>query len=248
MNWRIVGLIVLTSLISEARSKSEKRPNPDKHDTPATLILNGEKTDVVWTDGDSFKIKTGPFKGHGTRLQRYNTLEAFGPVHSWGTWTPRELYEIAKASSGVAASQEWACTTDGKLDGYQRLLIDCPGAAKELIRTGHAMVYAVEGGKPDPELLAVQKEAMAKKVGMWAKGVVKGIISSLHSLGEDGPDPEGESYNRIVDTRTGEALAHKHKDVYETCQTVCEKVDGDQSCMVYVPFKRRYGGKPDCLR
>ena len=243
MKWLILILLSLPSF-----GGKPKKPNPDKHDAPATLILNGEKTDVVWTDGDSFKIKSGEFKGRGTRLQRYNTLEAFGPVHSWGTWTPRELYDIAKATTTVAASQEWTCTTDGKLDGYKRLLIDCPEAAKLLVREGHALVYAVEGLKPDAELLVLQKEAQKKKAGIWAKGIVNGVITSLHSLGEDGEDPDGESYNRVVDTRTGEALVRKHKDAYGTCQTVCEKTDGDQSCMVYVPFKRRYGGKPDCLR
>lgn len=248
MNWRVVVVVSLLAVIGEAKSKGAKKPNPDKHDAPGVLFLNDEKTDVVWTDGDSFKIKSGQYKGSGTRLQRYNTLEAFGPVHSWGTWTPRELYEVAKASSSVAASQEWKCTTDGKLDGYKRLLIDCPDAAKEMVRQGHGMVYAVENLKPDAELLAIQKQAQAKKVGIWAKGVVHGIITSLHSLGEDGEDSDGESYNRVVDTRSGEALVRKHNDVYDTCQTVCEKTDGEQSCMIYVPFKRRYGGKPDCLR
>lgn len=236
MNWRLVVMVVLAV------------PNPDKHDTPGILVLNGEETQVVWTDGDSFKIKSGEYKGRGTRLQGFNTLEAFGPVHSWGSWTPAELYQVAKASSSIGASQKWTCTTDGKLDGYKRVLIDCPEAAKELIRAGHAMVYAVEGTRADPALLAIQKEAQAKKAGIWAKGLTNGVITSLHSLGEDGEDPDGESYNRVVDTRTGEALVRKHKDSYQTCQTVCEKTDGDQSCMVYVPFKRRYGGKPDCLR
>ncbi len=243
---RCLFLIVLAlGLDAAARSK---RFNPDKHDAPATLVLNGETIDVVWTDGDSFKIKSGEFKGRGTRLQGYNTLEAFGPVHSWGAWTARELFQIAKASSTLAASQEWKCTTDGKLDGYKRLLIDCPEAAKHLVREGHALVYAVEGTTPDPALLLLQKQAMAKKVGIWAKGVVNGVVTSIHSLGEDGEEAEPESYNRVVDTRTGAALVRKHKDVYGTCQTVCEKTEGDQSCMVYVPFKRRYGGKPDCLR
>ncbi len=246
MNSRLALLLVLASLVAHARSK--KGPSPDKHDAPATVILNDQKTSVVWTDGDSFSIKEGPYKGHGTRLQRYNTLEAFGPVHSWGTWTPRELYDIAKASSGVAASQEWKCTTDGKLDGYKRLLIDCPEAAKELVRQGHALVYAVEGNKPDPELLILQKEAQKNKVGMWEKGVVSGVVTSVHSLGEDSEKAEAESYNRVVDTRTGEAFARKHKNAYESCQTVCEKTDADQSCMIYVPFKHRYRAKPDCLR
>ena len=81
---------------------------------------------------------------------------------------------------------------------------------------------------------------------MWAKGVVNGVISSLHSLGEDG-DAQTESYNRVVDTRTGQALVRKHSNTYATCQTVCEETDGDKSCMIYVPFKRRYHGQPDCL-
>lgn len=214
----------------------------------ATLFLNGEKTDVVWTDGDSFKIKSGPHKGHGTRLQRYNTLEAFGPVHSWGKWTPQELFEIAKTSASVAAKGEWQCTTDGKVDGYQRLLIDCPDAAKALIAAGHATVYAVEGATPDAELLKVQADAQKRKAGMWAKGIAKGIVTSLHSVGEDGEEGDTEAYNRVVDTRTGEARKRKHHDTYATCQKVCEQTDGDEACMVYVPFKRRYGGKPDCLR
>lgn len=38
-----------------------------------------------------------------------------------------------------------------------------------------------------------------------------------------------------------------HTQRYETCQTVCETTDGQQSCMLYVPFKKRYRGQPDCL-
>jgi endonuclease YncB( thermonuclease family) len=250
---RLLAVALLAAaLCAEAHGKKkhdpdqEPAPKKEKHDAMGSIVLNGEKTEVRWTDGDSFNIKSGQYKGHGTRLQGYNTLEAYGPVHSWGEWTPQELYEIAKKSSTVAASQEWACTTDGKLDGYHRLLISCPDAAKEMIRQGHAMVYAVEKTKPDPELVAIQKEAQAKKMGMWAKGVVKGVITSLHSMGEDG-DADKEAYNRVADTRTGEALVRKHSHKYETCEKVCETTDGEESCMVYVPFKRRYHGQPDCL-
>jgi endonuclease YncB( thermonuclease family) len=255
MNRLTLVLVVVTLASSLALARGKKKPAEDadeaapkreKHDAVGSIILNGEKTEVRWTDGDSFNIKSGEYKGKGTRLQGYNTLEAYGPVHSWGSWTPQELYEIARGSSKVAASQEWKCTTDGQLDGYKRLLIDCPDGAKELVRQGHAMVYAVEHTRPNPELVALQKEAQAKKMGMWAKGVVNGVISSLHSLGEDG-DEQKESYNRVVDTRTGEALVRKHSNKYATCQTVCEETDGDKSCMVYVPFKRRYHGQPDCL-
>ena len=250
MNRLTLAVCLASSLaLGGGRKKADPddpAPKKEKHDALGSIVLNGEKTEVRWTDGDSFNIKTGEYKGKGTRLQGYNTLEAYGPVHSWGAWTPQELYEIAKNSSQVAASGEWKCTTDGKLDGYKRLLIDCPDGAKQMVRTGTAMVYFVEGLKPDPELLALQKEAQAKKLGIWAKGVVNGVISSLHSMGEDG-DEEKEAYNRVVNTHTGEALVRKHTHQYETCQTVCEETDGDKSCMVYVPFKHRYHGQPDCL-
>ena len=75
-----------------------------------------------------------------------------------------------------------------------------------------------------------------------------GVITSLHSLGEDGDDEQAETYNRVVDTRTGQALKRVHAQRYETCQTVCETTDGQRSCMVYVPFKKRYRGQPDCLK
>lgn len=229
-----------------ARSKSKKPPNPDKHDAPGYLVLNGERTKVVWTDGDSFSIKEGQYKGRGTRLQGYNTLEAYGPVHRWGEWTAEELFEIAKASSSVAAAQEWKCSTDGKEDGYHRLLIKCPDLAVEIVRQGHAMAYAVEGEKVDPKLLEAQQDAMSAGRGMWKKGVVKGVMTSAHSMGEDGD--EGPAYNRVVDTRSGAALKRKHEKKYATCEEVCETTDGDQSCMVYVPFKIRYRNKPDCLK
>jgi hypothetical protein len=129
-------------------------------------------------------------------------------------------------------------------------LVSCPDAARELIREGHAMAYAVEGTRPDAGLLALQEAAKAGKKGIWAKGVVNGVVTSLHSQGEDGGEGEEAkgAYNRVVDTRTGEAHVRKHSHTYETCQTVCEETDGDKSCMVYVPFKRRYQRQPDCLR
>jgi hypothetical protein len=201
---------------------------------------------VRWTDGDSFKIRSGAYKGKNTRLQGYNTLEAYGPVHRWGEWTARELFAIAEQSAPAAASQEWACTTDGKQDGYGRLLIDCPKLAEFMIREGYATAYAVEGTAPK-ELLAAQREAIEKKAGMWRKGAVKGVVSSLHSLGEEGGEPD-KAYNRVVDTRDGSALKREHHQKYETCQEVCEETDGDKACMLYVPFERRYKNKPACLR
>ena len=231
----------------EKRNGRTKKPPKEKHDALGFIVLNGERTEVRWTDGDSFKIKDGARKGMGTRLIGYNTLEAYGPVHQWGEWTAAELFTLAKASSEVAAAQEWDCTTDGKLDGYKRLLVLCPKLAVEMARAGHGLAYAVDGEKPNPDVVAAQAEAIKGKRGMWEKGTTFGVITSLHSVGEEGNESE-DAYNRVVDTRTGQALKRKHKDHYESCQNVCLVTDGQTSCMVYVPFKHRYRGQPDCLK
>ncbi len=224
-----------------------KKPPKEKHDALGFIKLNGVRTEVRWTDGDSFKINEGDRKGMGTRLVGYNTLEAYGPVHQWGEWTAMELFTLARASSKVAAAQEWSCTSDGKVDGYKRLLVKCEQLAAEMARSGHALAYAVDGEKPDPEVVAAQAEAMKEKRGIWAKGSTFGVITSLHSVGEDGNE-DPQAYNRVVDTRTGQALKRKHQDRYQSCQNVCLETDGQQSCMVYVPFRHRYRGKPDCLK
>jgi endonuclease YncB( thermonuclease family) len=228
------------------KSTRPKAPKKEKHDARGFITLNGERIAVRWTDGDSFTFVDGLMKGRGTRLVGFNTLEAYGPVHQWGEWTPQELYELAKSSSQVAASQEWACTADGKQDGYKRLLVSCPALAVEMARQGHGLAYAVDGEKPDPDVLAAQREAMEARRGMWAKGVTHGVITSLHSVDENGPG-DGAAYNRIVDTRTGQALKRKHTRSYQPCETVCEDTDGTRSCMVYVPFKNRYRAQPSCL-
>lgn len=229
------------------KTAKAKKPPKEKHDAFGFIVLNGERTEVRWTDGDSFKIKEGARKGMGTRLVGFNTLEAYGPVHQWGEWTAQELFTLAKQSSQVAATQEWDCATDGKMDGYHRLLVRCAKLAAEMARAGHGLAYAVDGEKPDPEVVAAQAEAMKAKRGIWAKGVTNGVITSLHSVGEEGSQ-EPEAYNRVVDTRTGAALKRKHADRYESCQNVCLETDGQTSCMIYVPFKHRYRGQPDCLK
>jgi endonuclease YncB( thermonuclease family) len=245
--WVAAVLVVLLSCTALGGSKKKKKQPQEKHDALGAVVLNGVRHEVRWTDGDSFKFLDGEVKGEGTRLLGYNTLEAYGPVHQWGEWSAKELFDLAKASSQVAATQEWVCTSDLKRDGYHRLLIKCPKLSIEMARQGHALAYAVDGEKVDPEVLAAQAEAMKEKRGMWAKGTTFGVITSLHSVGED-DDEQTEAYNRVVDTRTGQALKRKHTQRYETCQNVCETTDGQQSCMVYVPFKKRYRGQPDCLK
>jgi endonuclease YncB( thermonuclease family) len=242
----LLSVLCLGAAHGYASDKASKKRNFDKHDAVGTIVLNGEKTDIRWTDGDSFKINDGPYKGRGTRLKGYNTLEAYGPVHRWGTWSGAELFVIAKDASTLAAAHEWACTTDGKEDGYKRLLIDCPDLTIDLVTKGYALAYAVEGKSP-AAVLTAQAEAQTAKRGMWQKGVVKGVITSLHSVGEAGDEAEAIAYNRVVDTRTGEAQKRKHTKTYASCEEVCEVTDGDVSCMVYVPFTHRYFHRPGCL-
>lgn len=240
-------LILMWSFPVLARAPKAKKPPRERHDAKGFIVLNNERLEVRWTDGDSFSFREGAHKGTGTRITGYNTLEAYGPVHQWGDWTADELLALAKASSQVAAEKEWACTTDGQHDGYRRLLVNCPQLAVEMVRLGHGLAYAVDGEKTRPEVVAAQQDAMKHRRGMWKKGVTHGVITSLHSLGEDGDEAQTETYNRVVDTRSGQALKRKHSERYATCQNVCESTDGQQSCMVYVPFKHRYRGQPDCL-
>ncbi len=210
-----------------------------------TVVLDGAEIRVRWSDGDSFRIQTGRWKGRNTRLQGYNTLESFGPVHRWGGWSPAELYRIARASASLAAASARECRTDGKPDGYGRLLVSCPGAAEALVRAGHAKVFAV-GAPADPALLAAQADAQRRGAGMWEKGVPAAIVTSVHSQGE--PDLHGAgAYDRVADTRTGEARALPHARRYEVCEEVCHGEGRDRSCMVYVPFERRYRDRPPCL-
>lgn len=240
----MVRLLVVLALVVSSSALAKHK----KHDAQGAIVLNGARVAVHWTDGDSFKVKEGEFKGKGTRLVGYNSLEAYGPVHQWGEWTAQELFEIAEASAGVAAAKEWSCVTDGKEDGYHRLLVDCAELAIEMAKSGYGMAYAVEGTTSRPAVLEAQRDAQKNRRGMWRKGVVKGVLSSLHSLGEDGNPRETHAYNRVVDTRTGAALKRAHTSTYATCEKVCEQTDGDTSCMIYVPFAIRYRQQPDCLR
>lgn len=243
---RMIRLLLALGLLMTCAA-SRSAVHHKKHNALATIRLNGERTDVNWTDGDSFKVREGQFKGLGTRLQGYNTLEAFGPVHRWGKWTPQELFELAEDGAAHAAMEEWECTTDGTLEGYGRLLVSCPKLTEHMIGDGYAMAYSVDGPVPAP-LQALQQKAIAAQVGMWRKGAPKFLITSLHSADE--PDSkDGVTYNRVVDTRTGVASKREHQRRYSTCEEVCESIEGQiDSCMTYVPFQQRYKRRPDCLR
>jgi endonuclease YncB( thermonuclease family) len=211
---------------------------------PASVVLDGLPAGVRWTDGDTFRVLDGPYAGRAARLEGYNTLETFGPVHRWGGWSGGELLALAKAAGPAAARETWRCTTAGAEDRYHRLLVACPAAADELVAAGLAMVYAVD--RPaEPRLLALQHEAQRRRAGMWAKGIPAEIPTSLHSVEENGGGP---TYDRVVDTRTGSAVKRPHGHAYRTCQEVCVGGGADRACMVYVPFERRYRHRPSCLR
>jgi len=232
----LFGLPVLGSCV-------HSRPLPEEPESGAAIELDGERLSVRWSDGDSFKFLSGPYKGSGVRLTGYNTLESYGPVHRWGDWTGGELYEIARSSKDLAGAHVWRCTSDGDRDGYGRVLVDCPGVAAHLVDMGHAHVFSMEGEGPD-ELLRLQRRAQRKGRGIWRRGVPEALVTSLHS------DDEGskQAYNRVVDTQTGLSSVREHSDVYGICQEVCEGAPGSGSCMTYVPFRLRYRDKPDCLR
>jgi endonuclease YncB( thermonuclease family) len=209
----------------------------------SAVLIDGQRAAVRWTDGDSFHVDSGPLRGRSVRLADVNALEAYGPVHRIGTLSPSALFELARASAGVAASGQWSCSSLGRRDVYGRTLVRCPEAAAALVRSGHAMVFAVEG-RADEALLELQREAQAAGRGLWAGGVPPRLLSSLHSVGERGVDQRG-AYDRHVDTATGAARPVRHRRTYALCQEVC--LEGPlASCLRYVPVRQRYRRWPPC--
>lgn len=234
---RLAATLMLLALAAPAEAR--RRP---RHPA-AAVLLDGTATDVRWTDGDTFRILSGPLRGRSARLEGYNALETYGPVHRWGAWSSAELLENGRAAARLPPTATWRCASRGDSDRYGRLLVSCPALAAELVRRGLAMAYAV-GGPADPGLLAVQREAQRRGAGMWARGVPGAIVTSVHSARE-GLRP---AYDRVVDTATGATSQRRHRASYATCQLVCVGAGADRSCMRYVPFERRYRGRPWCLR
>jgi hypothetical protein len=184
------------------------------------VILNGELISVTFNDGDSFRALSG--NRAKARLRGYNTLESYGPVHQWGTWTPKELYRIAKMATLHARRGIWECESDGKLDTYGRMLVWCPGLAEDLVRLGMAHVMSVDDEPGDATLLAAQREAIAAKRGIWAHGVPAFILTSLHSREED-IDGHG-TYNRLVSTEDAHSVKWRHETKYVECAKACNQV------------------------
>lgn len=191
-------------------------------DPRSKVILNGKLTAVTFNDGDSFRVLGGGMDGAKARLEGFNTPESYGPVHSWGTWTEKELYVLAKMATKHAQRGIWECETDGKTDTYGRMLVKCPGLAKDLVSRGLAHVLTVDDQPGRPELIEAQREAIAERRGMWSHGVPEYILTSIHSAEED-TDGTG-TYNRLVSTEDGHSLKWKHQNRYSECDKVCHMV------------------------
>lgn len=233
-----VGAVLLTTVRpAEARRGRRKGKTP-----PQFLYLDGAKERVFWNDGDSFRVLDGPRKGTKARLAGYNTLESYGPVHFWGGFHAYELYHLAKKGMKLARSKTWECRSLGTADGYGRIIVECPELRRDILAQGYAHVFAV-GSDPDPELVAIQLKAQDERKGIWAKGIPAQIVTSIHSTLENPGKPE--AYNRVCDTRTGKSWTVKHKVAFKPCDAFCR----GGSCMVYVPFKERFGDKrPACTK
>lgn len=207
---------------------------------PSAVVLDGEKVAVSWNDADSFEILEGRYRDARVRLMGYNALESYGPVHQWGEWTPMELFKLTKEATKFARSRVWNCHWSKEKDHYGRLLIVCPDLIRAMVAEGYGHLFAFD--EPvDPEALKAQRQAIREKKGMWAKGVPKGILTSVHSADEKRGDP----YNRLADPRTGRTRKRKHHNAYKVCEKVC--MEG--SCLIYVPFGLRYGPqRAECLK
>jgi endonuclease YncB( thermonuclease family) len=215
---RILIFLLLFCLTYNAHAESRSLIN-----------LNGKDYPVFFNDGDSFRVLAGDLSGSKARLGGFNTLESYGPVHSWGTWTTKELYVIAKMGTYNAREGVWSCTSDLAKDTYGRTLWRCPKLSVDQIRKGfaHAMTITKESAHPDD--VAAQKEARQNKSGMWAHGIPEYVLTSIHSVNERSGDRP--AYNRLVSSIDGHSLKWKHRDAYNECQNVCwepTRVDQDQ--------------------
>lgn len=183
------------------------------------VYINGRPTRVHFSDGDSFRQLEGPWVGRNTRLSGFNTLESFGPTHSWGNWHSFELWVNAKQATHNARHGVWHCFGSGETDTYGRVLLDCPDLAIDQISKGLAHMMQVDDTSSRPEYIRAQHEAMRERRGMWAHGVPSFVLTSLHSADED--PTRDRHYNRLVSTRDGHSERWMHSDTYPECSYQC---------------------------
>jgi len=189
------------------------------------VFLDGQAVAVHFNDGDSFRVVNGSAVGTKARLVGFNTLESYGPVHQWGSWTAKEMFVLAKMATLNARRGIWNCESTGEVDTYKRSLIYCPGLAEDQIRKGLAHVMTVDDEPGRPALVAAQQDAIAHRRGIWAHGVPDYVMTSLHSVEESiDRKARARNYNRLVSTADGHSVKWKHQTVYSECQKVCHKV------------------------
>lgn len=208
------------------------------YSTPVNL--DGKDIFVYFNDGDTFQFQDNNKKA-SARLQGFNALESYGPVHQWGKWTSEELYENAQKATQNARSGHWHCHTSGAADKYGRVLANCPDLAQDQIRKGLAHAMFVEKNDYNQELLDIQKQAVLSKTGMWKKGAPDFILTSAHSPAEK--ELQGKAYDRFVSVLDGHSIVRNHANAYQTCEIVKYSPDDTQtaSSIVYIPFDKRYG-------
>ena len=193
-------------------------------ETATRVFLNGVPAPVYFNDGDSFRVLGGPLKGTKARLAGFNTLESYGPAHSWGTWDAHELYALAKLATLNAQRGVWHCESpDMAKDTYGRILWVCLDLAVDQVKRGLAHVMTVTQDAGIPEVVAAQKDAIANHRGMWAHGVPEYIMTSTHSAA-DGGGRDGITYNRLISTLDGHTEKWQHTDDYKECEIICHKM------------------------
>jgi micrococcal nuclease len=218
----------------------------EQQDVTATkeskITLDGKNTRVFFNDGDTFKVLNGKYENSRIRIGGYNTLETYGPVHSWVDNTPEDLFEVAIAATHIAQKGKWNCQIQDGVDAYGRHIARCDDLALELLRKGLAHAYSVDKKKAYKKYLKGQALAQKEGLGLWAGGIPDEIITSLHSA-EEGAE---HTYNRLISTKDGSSTMVEHEKSYATCEKVC--IEQGNSCMIYVPYNERYGrNRSECL-
>lgn len=206
------------------------------------IMLDNADTAVYFNDGDTFKIVDTDLAGERVRIEGFNALESYGPVHEWLDNSTEYLYDISQEATHIAQNGRWHCVLLDDKDTYGRLLARCDDLAKALIEKGLAHAYSIDSRPANRSYLMHQKKAQKYGMGMWQNGIPEYMITSLHALSEG----TGQPYNRLISADDGHTKKMHHQDDYTTCQKVC--LEQDHSCMVYVPFMVRYEkNRPDCL-
>jgi len=188
-------------------------------DAKTIVLVNGKPMPVFFNDGDSFRVLAGALAGTKARLAGYNTLESYGPVHSWGDASPKEMYVIAKMATLLGRRGVWSCTSDMTTDTYGRALLHCPELSEEMIRKGFAHAMTVTADPAAEPLLVAQREAIAAGRGIWSQGTPEWVLTSLHSV-EERPD-KPTAYNRLVSSIDGHSEKWRHTRHYKECDKEC---------------------------